>query len=78
MFSNTPKEERIDIAFFGGEPLLEFELIKIISQMIESHPSFNADRVELSVVTNGTIFTDEIAREVAPLFYRIVSKVCVE
>lgn len=61
MFSNTPLEERIEIAFFGGEPLLEFDLITKITEMIENHPVFSKERVDLSIVTNGTIFTNEIA-----------------
>jgi uncharacterized protein len=60
-FNNTPPEERIDIGFFGGEPLLEFGLVEAITHMIEDHVSFDNDRVELDVVTNGTIFSDEIA-----------------
>ncbi|MFN3396438.1 MAG: radical SAM protein [Thermodesulfovibrionales bacterium] len=61
IFKNTPPEEKIDIGFFGGEPFLEFGLIKAITEMIEGHPSFNKNQVELTVVTNGTIFSDEIA-----------------
>lgn len=61
IFKNTPSKEKIDIGFFGGEPLLEFELIKKITETIENHPSFNKKLVELTVVTNGTIFSDEIA-----------------
>ena len=63
IFQYTPHGEKIDIGFFGGEPLLEFELIKYIVKMIEEHPSYdNAEGVELGVVTNGTIFTDEIGQ----------------
>lgn len=61
MFANTPINERIDIGFFGGEPLLEFRLIQAITKMIEDHPQFNDERVEFAVVTNGTIFSDQIA-----------------
>lgn len=61
IFKTTPLEEKIDIGFFGGEPLIEFELIKTITEVIEDHPDFNGNRVELAVVTNGTIFSDEIA-----------------
>ena len=60
-FLNTPQEERIDIGFFGGEPLLEFERIRNITSMIEAHPKFDPGRVDLSVVSNGTIFSEEIA-----------------
>lgn len=60
-FDHTPPEEKIDIGFFGGEPFLEFELVRAITDLIESHPAYDSDRVELAVVTNGTIFSDEIA-----------------
>jgi uncharacterized protein len=59
-FSNTPPEEPIDIGFFGGEPLLEFRLIKEITHMIEAHPSFDKERVRLAVATNGTILTEQM------------------
>lgn len=62
MYANTPEEERIDVAFFGGEPLLEFGLIRSITNLIENHPEYDSERLELSIVTNGTIFSDEIAR----------------
>jgi len=61
IFENTPKSEKIDIGFFGGEPLLEFGLIKKITKIIQNHKSFDSNRVKLSVVTNGTIFSREIA-----------------
>jgi uncharacterized protein len=60
-FSNTSSEEKIDIGFFGGEPLLEFNLLKDITTYIEDHPSYERDRSVLSITTNGTIFSDEIA-----------------
>jgi uncharacterized protein len=60
MLSRSSVDETIDIGFFGGEPLLEFGLIKAITEMIEKHPGFDPDRVKLSVVTNGTIFSSEI------------------
>jgi uncharacterized protein len=59
-FKNTPREEKIDIGFFGGEPLLEFDLIKEITGKITSHPLYDRERVILTVVTNGTILDHEI------------------
>jgi uncharacterized protein len=61
IFKHTPPNEKIHIGFFGGEPLLEFELIKSITDQIEGHPSYGDYAVELTVVTNGTIFSDDIA-----------------
>lgn len=61
IFSTAQYGDKINIGFFGGEPLLEFELLKQITLMIEAHPDFEPERVELTVVTNGTIFSEEIA-----------------
>ncbi len=61
-FRNSPASEDIDIGFFGGEPLLDFPLLEEVTQRIETHPGFDQCRVKLSVVTNGTLLTSEIAR----------------
>lgn len=60
-YTNTPPGEKIQIGFFGGEPLLAFDLIKKITAMATAHPLFDSQRVELDIVSNGTIFNDEIA-----------------
>ena len=44
------------VTFFGGEPLLEFELIRHITEYIRSKAS---QPVLLDVVTNGTLLTQE-------------------
>lgn len=61
IFEHASSDEKINIGFFGGEPLLEFELIKDITDLIIKHPCFNKKFVELKIVTNGTIFSNEIA-----------------
>ncbi len=62
IFERTPPHENIDIGFFGGEPLLEFKLLKYATSLIMSHRSYDPNRVSLSIVTNGTIYSDEIAK----------------
>jgi uncharacterized protein len=64
-FENTPVSEDVDIGFFGGEPLLEFPLLQDVVSVIEQHTAFSPSRVKLSVVTNGTLVTPEIARYLA-------------
>lgn len=61
IYANTPESEKIDIGFFGGEPLLEFDLIKQVIGIIEHHPAYRTRSLEISLVTNGTIFDSEIA-----------------
>jgi len=60
IFENALEEERTEIGFFGGEPLLEFDLIRAITGFIQSHPSFDPDQVTISVTSNGTIYSREI------------------
>ncbi len=61
IFSYAAGEDHIDIGLFGGEPLLEFDLLKAVTALIEGHPGFSRQRVSLAVVTNGTLFSEEIA-----------------
>jgi uncharacterized protein len=56
------KDEPISFAFFGGEPLLEFAKIQAITIIIKKHQDYDAGRVSLTVITNGTIFNNNIAR----------------
>jgi uncharacterized protein len=65
IFARTPAEEKIDIGFFGGEPLLELGLLLAVTGLIESHPSYPSRSVVLSVTTNGTLLTDKIAELLA-------------
>ena len=62
IFERADRDEQNGIAFFGGEPMLEIGLMKKIVDMIEQHPRFHEFLIDFSVVTNGTIFTEEIAR----------------
>jgi len=57
-YGQTPPEEKIDIGFFGGEPLLEFSRIRDVVAIIENHPEFTPEKVEMTVVSNGTVFSD--------------------
>ena len=61
MFARTADEETVDVGLFGGEPLLAFDVVRRIVGLIESHPRFDRRRIVLSVISNGTIFSEEIA-----------------
>jgi len=61
IFRHAPPRSEIAIGFFGGEPLLEFRLLREITDLIEAHPSFDPLRVRFSLTTNGTVFSDAIA-----------------
>ena len=60
-FEHAKKDEKNHIGFFGGEPLLEFEQMRQIMEAFERHPLFSQFDMDFNVVSNGTIFSDEIA-----------------
>ena len=61
IFHHAPPKRIMDIGFFGGEPLLEFPLVRAITEIIQNHPAYDPGRVLLSMTTNGTVYNDEIA-----------------
>ena len=61
MFARSTAEETVNIGFFGGEPLLDFALLKDVTKMIVNHPLYDEDRVVLRIVSNGTVYSSEIA-----------------
>lgn len=62
IFKITPQGEAINLAFFGGEPLLEFELLKKITEKVIQHKLYDNYKVSLSIVSNGTIFSKDIEK----------------
>jgi len=61
VFDHARKGEKNHVGLFGGEPLLEFDLMRQIVEAFEQHPRFNEFEMDFSVVSNGTLFSDEIA-----------------
>ncbi len=59
IFRNNPPEEKLCVNFSGGEPMLEFDLVKKITEIIEQHPYYDPLKVEISITTNGTVFSSE-------------------
>ena len=50
--------EEVTIGFYGGEPVLEFDLIKQVIDHVEKH--YPARKVRYNFTTNLTLFTDEV------------------
>jgi len=48
------------ITFYGGEPLLEFELVKKCVSYAETKASELGKTVRFSITTNGTLLTDDV------------------
>lgn len=49
-----------ELTFYGGEPLLEFDLMRRLVEYVESARRRD-ERVKYWVVTNGTLITDEVS-----------------
>ena len=62
LFAVLKEDERLEIGLFGGEPLLEFDLVKDLIALIQSQEGYTPERVTISVVTNGTLLTDDMLR----------------
>ncbi|MGC9781267.1 MAG: radical SAM protein [Candidatus Heimdallarchaeota archaeon] len=56
----TPQDQIIEMNYFGGEPLLHFNLIKEITQYIRTKEHSLKHPVTISITTNGTLLTSEI------------------
>ena len=54
----TSGVEEVTIGFYGGEPVLEFDLIKQVIDHVEKH--YPARKVRYNFTTNLTLFTDEV------------------
>ena len=56
LFSHSRDINKVNIGFYGGEPLLEFDLIKKIVEYIETN--YYGKEVNYSITTNGSLLTD--------------------
>jgi uncharacterized protein len=59
-FAMTGPGQRIDFGFFGGEPLLCFELMRAVTTYIHEHENCKEHPLSLSVTTNGTLLTESM------------------
>ncbi len=58
LINHSTDREHINLGFYGGEPLLEFELIKKCIEYAEEMAE--GKNITFSMTTNGTLLTEEI------------------
>lgn len=63
----SSKKKRLLIDFYGGEPLLSYDLIKRISRELKSFTESRDAAFESTLVSNGSLFTRKRARELKEL-----------
>lgn len=66
MLANYPAtEEEKEIIFYGGEPLLNYDVLMFLLKEIKNRKSSDSlwKKVNISLVTNGTLLTEEMAKK---------------
>ena len=61
LVENT-KEDKLAIAFLGGEPVLNFSLIKEVVEYCSKISSESNKKFSYTITTNGTLLNDEIEK----------------
>lgn len=70
-FLTDSEEKELYVSFYGGEPLLRYEMIKQCTRYcIENYPKKN---IRFTMTTNGTLMTEEIASYIASLPNAIIT-----
>lgn len=60
MVANSEGVKELTVIFFGGEPLINFEVVKGTLEYCKSIEETSGKKFRYSMTTNGTILTDEI------------------
>jgi uncharacterized protein len=63
----TQDKKSLIIDFYGGEPLLSAGLIKRISRPLRSFAEGKGASYDFTLVTNGSLFTRQVAEKLVPL-----------
>ena len=58
IISNTEEKEKVTLNWFGGEPLLNPDVITLIMQKLISE--LGSDRIDSSMITNASLFSKEL------------------
>ncbi len=67
----SPGEAPVDIGFFGGEPLICWEMLERVSVYARERGVREGRQVRLAVTTNGTLVTPDRARRLRELDFEV-------
>jgi len=62
LFEHSGSLEEVVLVFFGGEPLLNFELIVLATNYAREKALEQGKKVSFAITTNGTLLTDKAIR----------------
>ncbi len=64
---DTVKPKKLALTFFGGEPLLNLEVLYLIAERAWEATQDRGTEMEIHVITNGLLLTPEVAERLKPL-----------
>ena len=71
LFDNSGDYETINVIFFGGEPLLQKQLLKELTLYANHMAEEKNKKVDFSITTNATLINDELAEFFKDNHFRI-------
>ena len=73
MFQNPKHGKAHNISFFGGEPLLNWELVyKVSQEVVKQSDVYKLPKPHFHITTNATLITEEIAEYCAGLGFSFI------
>lgn len=60
LIKNSGKRRNLEVDFFGGEPLMNFEVVKRLVEFGNEQAKLNGKRFRFTITTNGMLLNDEI------------------
>ena len=75
LMQKSANRENLEIDFFGGEPLMNFEVVKQIVEYGREQEKKFGKHINFTVTTNGTLLTDERINYINENMYNVVLSV---
>jgi uncharacterized protein len=60
LIANSRNASKVNIGFFGGEPLLNFPLMRKVVSHARTKAAEKCKQINFNIITNGSLLTDEI------------------
>lgn len=75
LMQKSANRENLEIDFFGGEPLMNFEVVKQIVEYGREQEKKFGKHINFTITTNGTLLTDERIQYINENMYNVVLSV---
>lgn len=72
IIANSGSRRNLEIDFFGGEPLMNFEVVKQIVEYAKQNEKQNNKNFRFTITTNGILLNDEIQQYINENMHNVV------